>query len=70
MELLAGKNENLSGKDVNAITDFLAKKLGFTGVDYRAVNGDWVITYEGREPVVPKTRKTKESTPSDPADAD
>ena len=70
MELLAGKNENLSGKDVNAVTDFLAKKLGFTYVDYHAVNGDWVITAEGREPVVAKTRKQKETAPSDPADAE
>ena len=64
MELLTGKNENLSGRDVNAITDFLNKKLGFTGVDYHAVNGDWVISAEGREPVVPKTRKATSSDTS------
>jgi len=70
MELLSGTRENLSGNDIHAACEFFTKKLGFTGVDYRAVNDDWVITAKGREPVVPKTRKAKESTPSDPADVD
>jgi len=54
--------ENLRGKDVNTITDFLAKKFGFTGADYRAVNDEWIITAEGREPVAAKTRKQKEAS--------
>ncbi len=61
MKKLVVEIENLSGKDVNTITDFLAKKFGFTGADYHAVNDEWVITAEGREPVATKTRKQKDA---------
>ncbi len=65
MELLTGKIENLSGKDIHAVCDFLSKKFSFTGVDYHAVNGEWVITAEGREAVVAKVRKSKEADSAD-----
>jgi hypothetical protein len=70
MQLLVGKTENFSVKDVSMLEDFLTKKMGFTGVESRPVNGDWVISVSGREDVVAKQRKAKESTPSDPADVD
>ena len=70
MQLLSGSNTNLSGNDIHKLCVFLTKTLGFTAADFHGVNGDWVITVEGREPVAEKTRKPKETTPSDPTDAE
>ncbi len=70
MQLLAGSNTNLSGNDIHKLCGFLTKNLGFMAADFHGVNGDWVITAEGREPVVAKTRKPKEAAPSGPADAE
>ena len=71
MQLLAGSNINLSGNDIHKLCGFLTKTLGFTAVDFHGVNGDWVITAEGREAVVAKTRKRpKEAESDDSADAE
>jgi catechol-2,3-dioxygenase len=70
MQLATLSTDHFTVKDISKAEDFFANKLGFVGVESRPVNGDWVITAERREAVVARTRKTKESTPSDPADAD
>lgn len=71
MELLTGKTENFTARDIVEVEDFLMKKMGFTGVKSYQVSGDWVISAEDRKSVIPAARKSKaiESSPSDPADA-
>lgn len=49
MQLLLGSDKILSAADTLALADFMEKQLGFVGITIRPVNGDWVMTAEGRE---------------------
>ena len=61
--VLTVKEENFSTRDAALLEDVLSKKFGYISVESKPtrVNDDiWEFTAEGREPVVAKTRKSKE----------